>query len=99
MKSTHMIKKTTLIRNLNTLRDECDEVSHIAGKIIKFGPENFNPDDPKKTKNNVLLEKELGDVHHAIFLVVDSLGLDMNRIMQYSRDKKEKLKKYKEVNW
>lgn len=49
---------------LAILMEECSEVIHICGKILRHGYESFDPADPYTT-NKMLLTKELGDVKAA----------------------------------
>jgi len=51
---------------LAMLMEECAEVQQTIGKILRHGFESPNPDDPKKTTNRVLLERELGDLSFAV---------------------------------
>ena len=44
---------------LGHLVEEMAEAQQILGKILCFGWDNYHPDDPKKTPNHTLLEKEL----------------------------------------
>lgn len=42
------------LERLAILMEECAEVQHIIGKIIRHGYESFNPFDDNKTPNRKL---------------------------------------------
>lgn len=48
------------------LAEECSEVIQIVGKALRFGWENYHPEDATKETNLSLLNKEVGDVQAAI---------------------------------
>lgn len=54
---------------LALLAEECAEVIHIVGKILRHGLDGHNPFDPKAQTNRSLLQKELGHVIAAIRLL------------------------------
>lgn len=70
---------------LSLLMEECAEVQQVIGKILRHGYESFHPDDPRKKSNRVLLEKEIGHVQYAIFLMTDRGDVSKNKIEQMKR--------------
>lgn len=99
MKENNRIFKSRVIRTLTMLEQECAEVILAATKIRKFGPYNYNPNDPNKTTNDDLLLRELGDLSCVLSMAADALQLDLTELPKYINEKRERLKKYPEVNW
>ena len=64
------------------LAEECAEVIQIIGKILRHGPNSYNPNDQYQTPNSELLEKELRDVF-AVTMGMETAGdicvLDQHR--------------------
>lgn len=54
---------------LDILTEELGEVIQIISKIKRHGYESYHPLDKDKISNRKLLEKELGDVLHAVRLM------------------------------
>ena len=46
--------------------EECSELIHILCKIRRFGKDNWNPYDPKKTTNREWAQKEKEDVERCL---------------------------------
>lgn len=99
MKENNKIFKTKIIRNLDMLEQECAEVIQICTKIKKFGPDNYNPSDQLKTKNKLLLLREIGDLSCAITMAATALQLDLTELPKLIENKKSKLKQFPEVKW
>jgi len=47
---------------LEMLAEEAAEVVQMCTKILRHGYSSYHPDDPKRTRNGVLLEKELDEL-------------------------------------
>jgi len=56
------------------------ETQHIIGKILRHGYESHNPFDTAKRTNRELLERELGDVVHAVERMCDEGDLQDDKI-------------------
>lgn len=54
---------------LAILMEECAEVIHVCGKILRHGYDSTHPDDQSNTNNRRLLAKELGDLTFAVVLL------------------------------
>jgi NTP pyrophosphatase (non-canonical NTP hydrolase) len=85
MKSFNRLKLAQLER-LSLLIEECGEVIKAAGKVLRHGYDNFDPDDDA-TSNRLDLQREIGDVLCAIDFLVEAKDLS-GTIIQY--DKKQK---------
>lgn len=59
---------------LGKMVEECGELQQILGKVLRFGWDSYNPDDPFQTSNRVLTECEMEDVENAIFNLRKELG-------------------------
>ena len=60
---------------LALVAEECGEVLQIIGKILRHGYESHHPDGGPPNRN--LLEREIGDLKHAISRLTDH---DLNSI-------------------
>lgn len=58
------------------LVEECGEVMHAAGKMIRWGPDSFNPELPEDERetNRAWLLRELSNLEAAIAFVREDLG-------------------------
>lgn len=68
------------------LMEECGEVIHVCGKILRHGYDACHPDGGPD--NRALLENELVDVQTAIWLMdkagdVEKMPVSKNRINKY----------------
>jgi hypothetical protein len=65
----------TLKEKLGYLIEECAEVLQAAGKTLRFGLENFNPELPvqQRIKNKDWLLEEIKDLRYAMYLVEEDL--------------------------
>jgi len=79
---------------LALLSEELGEAQQIIGKILRHGYENCNPYDVNRIKNRNLLEKELGDVHAAIRLMLRSNDISSSEIRYFKEFKLKKIEKY-----
>jgi NTP pyrophosphatase (non-canonical NTP hydrolase) len=78
---------------LALLAEECGEVVHVIGKILRHGIANYHPADPM-TSNRKLLEKELGDVDCAVGLLREADIISQSRIAAASKAKRESVGQY-----
>ena len=65
------------------LAEECGEVIHIIGKILRHGYDASHPDGGPD--NRALLEEELSDVKNAIWLMnkAGDINIDMTQASQH----------------
>lgn len=71
---------------LSLLAEEMGEAIQVIGKILRHGYESYHPDDSTVT-NRRLLEKELGDVRHAMIRLCDSRDLSKKAIHDFAGEK------------
>jgi hypothetical protein len=74
---------------LTILQEECAEVIQIASKIHRFG---HHPDNMKR------LAEELGDLQCMIDLCVEHDLVDATKLQIYSREKRQKLKVWSNID-
>lgn len=72
---------------LAILSEECGEVVHIIGKILRHGYEDYNPEIIGGTTNRRNLEKELGDLANIISMMVDAGDIN-EELMGFFQDEK-----------
>lgn len=79
------------------LAEECAEVAHVVGKILRFGANDHNP-KTHDVANITLLNQELNDLIAVSSMLVDAgYKLDMDHNLQIKkRLKVEKYLKYSE---
>lgn len=65
---------------LALLAEEMGEALQIVGKILRHGYDNYNPVSGDTSTNRQLLEKELGDVRHAMIRLCESGDLSKANI-------------------
>lgn len=82
------------LERLALLSEECGEVIHIIGKIIRHGYNSFNPFDKERITNRELLEEELGDIQAAIQLMVDNKDITQEEIDAHKEIKTENVQQY-----
>lgn len=83
---------------LAQLAEECGEVAQVASKALRFGPDNYHPDDPEKKKNRDKLVLEFNDIV-GVMMELNERGvieypIDMNLIHQ----KRAKINRYLKVS-
>ena len=54
------------LERLACLAEECAEVIHAVGKILRHGYEDCNPFEESEVNNRRKLEEELGDLRYSI---------------------------------
>lgn len=80
------------LERLAILSEELGEVQQAIGKILRHGYESTHPDGGPTNREN--LERELGDICHAMMLLIDSEDVNDEIIKEWSDKKAEKIKKY-----
>lgn len=87
------------LERLAILMEECAEVQHIIGKIIRHGYASFNPiieDCPPC--NRELLEKELGDLSFAVNFCADNKDINLLNVRKHTENKKESIQNWLHFN-
>lgn len=74
------------------LLEELGEVQQVIGKILRHGYKSKHPDGGPT--NRSLLEKELGDVTHAMELLFDHCEINAEKVYRFSELKALRVKKY-----
>lgn len=88
------------------LMEECNELSQICSKIIRFGEDSYHPDttaamenDDKIKTNLDLLQSEMGDVLAMMMVVCSMYKIDPSIQIESAMKKKlDKLKKYSNIS-
>lgn len=76
------------------LTEECCETGQIVQKIHRFGMAEYNGDDPNKTTNRELLEREVGHVLCMVEVLTHLGVLRPEKLAAGIRMKHEKLRKF-----
>ena len=77
-----------MVERLAILSEECADVQQMIGKILRHGIMSYHPDDPSKATNQDVLANKLGDLLHAVGIVMDK---DVNkRIVEVSVSTRDK---------
>lgn len=82
------------IERLAWLMEECAEVVHIVGKIIRHGYSSHHPKDPEGPDNRLQLAHELGDLFAAIGLMVYYEDFDQDVMAQRTPEKLGRVGQY-----
>lgn len=77
---------------LALLAEECGEVVHIIGKILRHGYESYHPSG--YDTNRQLLTGETGDLYAALQMMADVGDLKMIEVLDAAQDKRERVKEY-----
>lgn len=77
---------------LALLLEELCEAGQAVGKILRHGYESTNPDDALAPHNREQLEKELGDVRHAIELLCQADDVQRLGVMAAAMKKSESVR-------
>ena len=86
------------LERLAILMEECAEVQHIIGKIIRHGYHSFNPTIENPPINRELLEKELGDLQFAINFCSSNKDINLLNVQNYSEKKKKSIQDWLHYN-
>lgn len=79
---------------LALLAEECGEVIHAIGKILRHGYWSVNPDEDDGPDNRSELATELGHVRAAQVLMEKQLDIDPSAVTEAFINKQESVKKY-----
>lgn len=79
---------------LALLAEECGEVIRAIGKILRHGYDSYHPLDPNGPSNRLDLERELGNVQHAVDRLVASKDLSRRAINHNAKKKAETVTNY-----
>lgn len=79
---------------LAILAEECGEVIQAVMKIMRHGYDSVNPKDDSGETNRQALERELGDVGHAMKRMEWCGDIDAMAIQARSHAKESKIGKY-----
>ena len=77
---------------LALLAEECGEVIQAIGKVLRHGYESTHPDGGPT--NREALERECGDVYHAIWRAIGAGDIDGNGMSQRADDKARSVGRY-----
>ena len=78
---------------LALLAEELGEAQQAIGKILRHGYESRNPNQPGPT-NRESLEREMGDVYHAMVRMWAAGDMDGNAVTQRADDKAKSVVAY-----
>lgn len=79
---------------LAILAEECGEVVQLVAKILRHGYGSHNPNDASRTTNRQLLEREMGDVSHAVHMLLEAGDVDELEVIRHRRAKVDKIARY-----
>lgn len=80
---------------LALLAEECAEVIHAVGKILRHGYASVNPTEPYPNPDNRgTLTKELGDLSAAVWLLVANRDVEHHAVKHHERAKLKNVKQY-----
>ena len=79
---------------LALLLEEMGEASQALGKILRHGYESTNPFDPGAGTNRDQLERELGDVRHAMIRLCEAGDLSKEMIHARANVKRVNVERY-----
>lgn len=82
------------VERLAILSEEMGEAQKAIGKILRHGYNSYNPDDPNGPGNRESLQLELGDVHAAMEMLVESGDISKDGLVARVKVKREKMKQY-----
>lgn len=77
---------------LAVLAEECGEVVQAVGKILRHGYESRHPNGGPT--NRETLERECGDLHHAIGRLVGAGDMNGNAMLQWADGKEKSIAQY-----
>lgn len=79
---------------LAILSEECGEVIHIIGKILRHGYASQNPDVLYDKNNRSYLEEELGDLFASVDLLTRNDDVQKDNIINCIRLRHQKINRY-----
>ena len=77
---------------LALLAEECGELVQAIGKVLRHGYENHHPDGGPTNRQAV--ERECGDVYHAIFKLVEASDITRNGLAESAGNKARNVSRY-----
>jgi NTP pyrophosphatase (non-canonical NTP hydrolase) len=77
---------------LALLAEECGEVVQAIGKVLRHGFGSSHPDGGPT--NREALERECGDVHHAIWRLTRAGDIDGDVVLQRADEKAKSVMRY-----
>lgn len=86
------------LERLAILMEECAEVQHIIGKIIRHGYHSFNPIIENPQINRELLEKEIGDLSFAVNFCADNGDINLLNVRKYTLKKEKSIQDWLHFN-
>lgn len=94
MKETYHFNQLTEAETerLALLAEECGEVIQVIGKILRHGYESHHPDNT--ITNRELLQRECGDVRHAMIRLCEAGDLSKDFIHLRAETKKLNVEQY-----
>lgn len=82
------------LERIAILMEESGGIVAICGKILRHGYGSHHPDDLSWPDNLEMLEKEIGDVFHAVDMMADAGDVLRLKIEEKKREKALKIRKY-----
>jgi hypothetical protein len=79
---------------LAILIEECAEVIQAGTKILRHGYEGHNPTVPNSETNREMLERELGDLEHALIRMELARDVSATKIAERAASKPERILPY-----
>jgi len=79
---------------LINLIEEAAEVAQMGAKCLRFGLDGYNPNDPKRTPNRVLLAREIGNFTFIGDKLITQETLPLIEMVNGMLSKEGGLKKY-----
>jgi NTP pyrophosphatase (non-canonical NTP hydrolase) len=79
---------------LAILIEECAEVSHVACKILRHGYESTNPSVGNLATNREALQRELGDLLHAVDFMEHKRDVNPEAVDDYRMLKSKLIARY-----
>ena len=71
--------------------EECGEVIHAIGKILRHGDESYNPTVENSPTNRQSLEREVGDLFFVLDLLTAAHDIDTSGIIDAAKAKLGKI--------
>ncbi len=76
------------------LAEECGEVIQIVGKVLRHGYGSVDPTQLSAPDNRFMLERELGDLHAVVQLMMLRKDIDPHAIAVAATSKTNRLRRY-----
>ena len=82
------------LERLALLMEDCSEVIHIIGKIIRHGYESTDPTKDDNATNRYLLQEEIGQLLWAVDEMIRLDDVDKGSIIYIRQNRKKKVLEY-----